>query len=233
MQAPTLAHFPMVKRLLRYVKGTLHHGLRFSLGPFTLHAFSDSNWAGDPLDRRSTSGYCIFLGSNLISWSSKKQATMSRSSTEVEYRALAHTAAEVTWLQMLLAEFAISLSSPPIICSDNQSALTLAANPVFHSRSKHTDVDCHLVREKVAAHQLVLRYIPTLDQLADVFTKPLSTSRFQFLTPTLLVSPPPIRLLGDDRISHNSEQPKQSKLQQHQSTTSSASSSSVTESVTE
>ncbi|CAL5322875.1 unnamed protein product [Camellia sinensis] len=213
MHSPSNANFSAVKRILRYVKGTLSHGLTFSPSSFQLQAFTDSNWAGDPLDRRSTSGYCIFLGSNLISWSSKKQATVSRSSTEAEYRALAHTAAEVTWLQMLLTEFAISLPSPPIIWCDNQSALSLAANPVFHSRSKHIEVDCHFVREKVAAHQLVLRYIPTLDQLADVFTKPLSTSRFQFLTTKLLVSPPPIRLWGDDRISHNSEQPKQIQLQ--------------------
>ncbi|XP_028082520.1 uncharacterized protein LOC114283849 [Camellia sinensis] len=96
MHAPTNGHFSAVKRLLRFVKGTLHHGLQFSPSTFDVHAFSDSNWAGDVLDRKSTSGYCIFLGSNLISWSAKKQATVSRSSTEAEYRALAQIVTELS-----------------------------------------------------------------------------------------------------------------------------------------
>lgn len=96
MHLPTNGHFQLVKRLLRYIKGTLDHGLRFTSGPFTIHAFSDSNWAGDCIDRKSTSGYCVFLGPNLISWSAKKQATVYRSSTKVEYRALAHATAKIT-----------------------------------------------------------------------------------------------------------------------------------------
>ncbi|XP_028108194.1 uncharacterized protein LOC114307033 [Camellia sinensis] len=95
MHSPTVGHFAAVKRLLRFVKGTLTHGLSYSPSSFDVHAFSDSNWAGDLLDRKSTSGYCIFLGSNLVSWSAKKQPTVSRSSTEAEYRSLAHTAAEI------------------------------------------------------------------------------------------------------------------------------------------
>lgn len=145
MHSPTMGHFVAVKHIMRYVKGTFTNGLHFNYSSFTLIAYTDSNWASDPTDRRSTSGYCINLGSNLISWSSKKQSTVSRSSTEAEYRSLAHTAAEVTWLQMLLTDFSIPQSSPPVIWCDNQSALSLAANPVFHSRSKHIEVDCHFV----------------------------------------------------------------------------------------
>ncbi|XP_028071844.1 uncharacterized protein LOC114274171 [Camellia sinensis] len=115
MHSPTVGHFSSVKRILRYVKGTLAHGLHFTPSHFGLQAYSDSNWAGDPADRRSTSGYCVYLGNNLVSWSSKKQSTVSRSSTEAEYRSLAHTAAELTWLQMLLVDFSIPHTSPPIL----------------------------------------------------------------------------------------------------------------------
>ncbi|XP_028098528.1 uncharacterized protein LOC114298197 [Camellia sinensis] len=115
MHAPTVRHFASVKRLLRFIQGTLTHGLTFSPSSFDLQAFSDSNWAGDVLDRRSTSGYCVYLGSNLISWSAKKQPTVSRSSTEAEYRSLAHTTAELTWLQMLLRELQLPSSVAPIL----------------------------------------------------------------------------------------------------------------------
>ncbi|XP_028093545.1 uncharacterized protein LOC114293626 [Camellia sinensis] len=99
MQASTNAHFALVKCLLRYIQGTVSHGLTFRKGSYDLYAFTDSNWAGDCTDRRSTSGFCIYLGSNLISWSSKKQPTVSRSSTEAEYRSMAHTTAEICWIQ--------------------------------------------------------------------------------------------------------------------------------------
>ncbi|XP_028125342.1 uncharacterized protein LOC114322271 [Camellia sinensis] len=201
MHAPTNGHFSAVKRLLRFVKGTLHHGLQFSPSTFDVHAFSDSNWAGDVLDRKSTSGYCIFLGSNLISWSAKKQATVSRSSTEAEYRALAHTTAELTWILMLLHDLDIPLPTLPILWCDNVSAIALANNPVFHSRSKHIEVDCHFIRDKVLAKQLHLQYIPTTDQLADIFTKPLSVGRFSYLKSKLMEFHHPISLSGPDKIS--------------------------------
>ncbi|XP_028112625.1 uncharacterized protein LOC114310743 [Camellia sinensis] len=199
MHALTVAHFSAVKRILRYIKGSLSRGLLFAPGFFHLTAYSDSNWAGDATDRHSTSGYCVFLGSNLISWSSKKQSTVSRSSTEAEYRSLAHTAAELTWLQMLLADFHIPQPSPPVLWCDNMSALSLATNPVFHSRSKHIEVDCHFIREKVARRQFFLKYVPSLDQLADIFTKSLSTARFSFLTSKLRVGLPPLNLRGHDK----------------------------------
>ncbi|XP_028125088.1 uncharacterized protein LOC114322022 [Camellia sinensis] len=133
MNAPTVAHFSAVKRILQYIKGSISHGLLFTPGSFHLIAYSDSNWTGVATDRHSTFGYYVFLGSNLISWSSKKQSTVSRSLTEAEYRSLAHTIAELTWLQMLLADFHIPQPSPHVLWYDNMSALSLAANPVFHS----------------------------------------------------------------------------------------------------
>lgn len=118
MHAPTVSDFASVKRLLRYLKGTFDHGLVYQPSSFVLTAFFDSDWAGNCHDRKSSSGYCVFLGDNLISWSAKKQTTVSRSSTEAEYRSLAHTAAELSWLQMLLHDLHILVPSTPVaLCS--------------------------------------------------------------------------------------------------------------------
>lgn len=111
MHAPTTAHWGLLKRVLRYVKGTTHYGLRVSPSSSSeLHAFSDSDWAGDPGDRKSTSGFAVYLGANLISWVCRKQRTVARSSTEAEYKALADVSAEVTWLAYLLKELGLPLS---------------------------------------------------------------------------------------------------------------------------
>ena len=201
MQAPTVGHFAALKRILRYLKGTLSHGLTFSPSSLQLQAYSDSDWARDSRDRKSTSGYCVFLGSNLISWCAKKQPTVARSSFEAEYRALAQASAELSWLTMLLVDLHIPPSCPPILWCDNISAISLASNPVFHARTKHIEVDYHFVREKVCAKSLVVRYVPTQLQLADIFTKPLATARFQELLSKLMVVSSPICLRGDVRIS--------------------------------
>ncbi|XP_028057635.1 uncharacterized protein LOC114261559 [Camellia sinensis] len=185
MHTPTVGHFASVKRLLRFVQGTLTHGLTFSPSSFDLQAFSDSNWAGDVLDRRSTSSYRVYLGLNLSSWSTKKQPTVSRFSIEAEYRSLAHTTAELTWLQMLLSKFHLPFSIALILWCDNLLAISLASNPMFHIRSKHIEVDCHFIRKKIA----------------DIFTKPLSVSRFQYLQAKLLVSPSPISLQEGDKTT--------------------------------
>lgn len=115
MHAPTVSDFASVKRLFRYLKGTLDHGLVYQPSSFVLTAFSDSVWAVNCHDRKSSSDYCVFLGDNLISWSAKKQTTVSRSSTEAEYRSLAHTAAELSWLQMLLHDLHISVPSTLVL----------------------------------------------------------------------------------------------------------------------
>ncbi|XP_028081105.1 uncharacterized protein LOC114282598 [Camellia sinensis] len=193
---PPTADLPFDNPSLYRSIGTIAHGLTYQPSTFDLHAFFDSNWAGDVINRKSTSGYCIFLGSNLISWSPKKQATVSRSSTEVEYRALAHVVAELTWVKMFLQDLAISSPTLPILWCDNVSSIALASNSVFHSRSKHIKVDCHFVRDKVLAKQLTLQYIPTQDQLADIFTKPLSVACFLYLKSKLMEFTHPISLQG-------------------------------------
>jgi hypothetical protein len=129
------------------------------------------DWASNPDDRRSTSIFCIFLGNILISWSAKKQKVVSQSSTDAEYRSLALITAKLLWIRILLKELRVFLPTPPILWCDNVSALALASNPVYHARTKHIEVDYHFIHEKVLNGDLVLKFISTLDQAADIFTK--------------------------------------------------------------
>jgi hypothetical protein len=187
MHKPSTIHFVAAKRILRYLKGTLHKGILFQPGPLALTAFTDADWAGDPSDRRSTSGIIVFLGHNPITWLAKKQHTVSRSSTEAEYRSLATGAAELAWIRQVLCDLKLFLPSAPLIWCDNTSALALASNPVFHGRTKHIEVDYHFVREKVVRGDLLLQFISTHDQLADIFTKALPSTRFLQLCSKLMV----------------------------------------------
>ncbi|XP_019416424.1 PREDICTED: uncharacterized protein LOC109327714 [Lupinus angustifolius] len=174
MAKPTTTHHIAASKVLRYIKGTPAIGLFFSnTSTIQLKAYSDSDWAACPDTRRSITGYCIYLGSSLISWKSKKQKTISRSSCEAEYRAMAITTCELTWLTYLLEDLQYSFSTPAIMFCDNQSAIYLATNPVFHERTKHIELDCHTVREKCTQGKIKLLPVPTHLQLADALTKPL------------------------------------------------------------
>jgi hypothetical protein len=181
MHAPTDIHLTAAKHILRYVRGTIDHGLFYTPGPISLSAFSDADWAGDPNDRRSTSGLLVFLDNNPITWSAKKQLTVSRSSTEAEYRALASASVELCWLRTLIKNLGLYLYDPPILWCDNVSALAIASNPVFHARTKHVEVDFHFIRERVLRKDLQVKFVSTVDQLADIFTKGLPSPRFQDL----------------------------------------------------
>ena len=139
----------------------------------------------------------VYLGFKTITWSAKKQDTVSRSSTEFEYRALATAAAELCWIRQVLKDLGIFLSFPPKLWCDNVFALAIASNLVFHARTKHVEVDNHFVRERILRRDLQVRYIATSDQLAEIFTKSLSSSRFQFLHSKTMVSLDPLVLRGD------------------------------------
>ncbi|XP_026415820.1 uncharacterized protein LOC113311186 [Papaver somniferum] len=205
MHAPTDIHFLAVKRIFRYLKGTLGKGLFFRpsssfqvSGSFydTVYAYSDVDWAGNPDNRRSTAGTCVFVGPNLISWSSKKQPTVSRSSTEAEYRALALAAAEVIWILYLLKDLGLYIKQPPTLFCDNINATYMASNPVMPSRGKHIDIDYHFVRERVVRGSLIVRYMPTQHQLADLFTKGLLKPRFHYLSFKLSIQDAPRSACG-------------------------------------
>ncbi|KAM1422622.1 hypothetical protein ACFX2I_004733 [Malus domestica] len=172
MTAPTDAHFHLVKRILRYIQGTISYGLCYTKSDnFHINAYSDSDWAADITTRRSLSGFVVYIGSNPVSWQSKKQSIVSRSSTEAEYKALAHCTADVSWIRSVFKDIHQFLPRPPALHCDNLSALALSSNPVFHSKIKHLDTDYHFVREKVQKGDISVHYIPTDDQVADVFTK--------------------------------------------------------------
>ncbi|XP_071683458.1 uncharacterized protein [Lolium perenne] len=162
----------------RYVKDTLKLGITFIKSSSTLlSAFSDADWAGCLDDRRSTGGFAIFVGPNLVSWSARKQATVSRSSTEAEYKALANATAEMIWVEALLTELGVKLLQKPSLWCDNLGATYLSANPVFHARTKHIEIDFHFVRERVADNRLAIRFISSKDQVADGFTKALPVKK--------------------------------------------------------
>ena len=179
MHDPREPHLQALKRILRYVKGTLHSGLLLRPSSSAdLVVYTDADWAGCPDTRKSTSGYAVFLGDSLISWSSKRQTTVSRSSAEAEYRAVANGVAEASWLRQLLQELHAPLHRATLVYCDNISAVYMSSNPVQHQRTKHIEIDLHFVRERVAVGDVRVLHVPTSSQYADVFTKGLPSSVF-------------------------------------------------------
>lgn len=143
--------------------------------------FCNEDWAGSPIDRRFTSGYYVSIGENFVSWKSKKQNMVARSITEAEYRSMATATCELIWIKQLLQELKFGDTQPMKICRDNQPALHITSNPVFHERTKHIEIDCHFVCEKVLFKEIITEYITSNDQLADIFTKTLRGPIIQYI----------------------------------------------------
>ena len=172
MADPGVNHWVGVKRVLRYLRGTHNYGLVFvGDNDDALIGYSDSDWAGDVVTRRSTSGYVFQFGNSTVSWSSRRQATVAKSSTEAEYVALSMATQEAVWLRRLLSDVGLQVDTATTIYEDNQGAIDLSKNPKHHNRTKHIDVSFHFTRERMAAKEIDVSYIPTEHNLADVMTK--------------------------------------------------------------
>ncbi|XP_074574593.1 secreted RxLR effector protein 161-like [Curcuma longa] len=172
------SHLAIVKRILRYIKGTLNVGLWYPRNQnFDLIGYTDSDYAGCKLDRKSTSGGCQFLGSSLVSWSSRKQPCVALSTTEAEYVALGGCVAQLLWMMHTLKDYELNYTNVKVLC-DNMSTINLTKNPVHHSRTKHIEIKHHFIRDHVARGDIELNYIESKSNLADIFTKPLPENEF-------------------------------------------------------
>ena len=142
------------------MKGALRRDILYSNhGHNIIECFIDADWAGSKEDGRSTAGYCVFIGGNLVLWKSKKQRVVSRSSAEFEYRAMTQSVCEITWLHQLLMEVGIETPFSAKLWCDNQVTLHIASNPVFHERTKHIEIDCHFVPEKIQLGLISTGYV--------------------------------------------------------------------------
>ena len=178
---PREPHLIAVKRIFRYLKGTPSLGLWYTReSDFSLCGYSDADFAGCKIDRKSTSGSCQFLGGRLVSWFSKKQKSISTSTAEAEYIAVGGCCAQIIWMRNQLLDYGLSYSKIPIYC-DNQSAIAMTGNPVQHSLTKHISIRYHFIREQVLEGTIELHFVPTDQQLADIFTKPLPEATFNKL----------------------------------------------------
>ena len=180
MHQPKEAHLQAALRIVQYLKGTPGRGILFKRNKsVSLEAYTDADYAGSVVDRRSTTGYCTFLGGNLVTWKSKKQSVVARSSAEAEFRAMAQGICELLWLKIILEDLKIRWDEPMRLYCDNKSAISIAHNPVQHDRTKHIEVDRHFIKEKLDSGMICTPYVSTQNQLADILTKGLNCSNFE------------------------------------------------------
>lgn len=183
MHSPTDIHLQAVMRILRYLKGSPGQGLFFKkTNCRDIQVFTDADWGGSKRDMRSTSGYGTFLWGNLVTWRSKKQAVVARSSAEAELRALALGICEGLWIKRVLKDLHqdLAVSKIKAFC-DNISAIHMAENPVHHDKTKHVEIDRHFIREKLEEQSLSIEHIPSTEQIADIYTKAVTPGLFHRL----------------------------------------------------
>ena len=191
MERPSTQHWNCVKQIFRYIRGTSSHFIQYQLSPTTtlvdsITTYCDADWAGDIDTCRSTTGYLTIFNGGPISWNSRLQPTVAKSSTEAEYIGLSSACDEVIWLRQLLQDLDYILTIPTTIYEDNQGAIDLSYNPVHHKRTKHIDVRYHAIREKIEDGSIEVKHISTDIQLADILTKSLSKIRFNNLKSSIL-----------------------------------------------
>lgn len=179
MHSPSEAHMDAVTRILRYLKMAPGRGLVFSKnGHLNVEGYTDADWAGSITDWRSTSGYFTFVGGNLVTWRSKKQKVVARSSAEAEFRGMSHGVCELLWLKKLLRDLGFNPKGAMKLHCDNKAAIEIAHNPVQHDRTKHVEIDRHFIKEKLDAGIIMFPFVRSEDQLADALTKAVSNSAF-------------------------------------------------------
>jgi hypothetical protein len=178
---PRQEHWIAAKHVLRYIRGTINYGLRYTASSdIQLHGFTDSDWAGSAEDRKSTSGMCFSLGSAMISWSSRKQKSVTLSTAEAEYMAACEACTEAVWLRKLISNLFDQTPESTTIYCDNQICIRLSEHPMFHERSKHIEIKYYFIRDKVQEGEVKLEYIPTDEKTTDILTKPLSRIKFAY-----------------------------------------------------
>ncbi|KAL5748152.1 hypothetical protein ACOSQ2_025449 [Xanthoceras sorbifolium] len=179
MTLPKKSHWEAGKRILRYVVGTVGHGIHYKRKQEPiLIGYSDSDWRGDANDHKSTSGYVFNIGSGAVSWSSKKQSVVALSSTEAEYIALSAAGCQALWLRWMLQEMKCFQEKETMLYCDNNSAIALSKNPVFHGRSKHIRIKYHYIRDLIKNGEIMVKHCKTQHQLADIFMKALKAEIF-------------------------------------------------------
>ncbi|CAN6448059.1 unnamed protein product [Victoria cruziana] len=180
MHAPTDVHMRATERILCYLKKNPGKGLLFTKSEnMCIEGHSDADWAGSVDTRRSTTGYCIFLGGNLVIWRSKRQTVCARTSADAEYRAVAMKIIELLCLKIVLRDLGMETTQPKKMFCDNKAAINLANNLVLHDRMKYVELDRHFIRKKIDSKELVLSYVRSEDQVADMFTKGLPNGDFE------------------------------------------------------
>ncbi|GKD33282.1 hypothetical protein Tco_1248791 [Tanacetum coccineum] len=180
-EAPKTSHLEAVKRIFRYIKGTTHLGLWYPKGTgIETVVYADSDHVGDYVDRKSTSGICTFVGCCLTSWFSKKQTALAISTTEAEYVSAGKACQQALWMKQALIDYDVRLDDVPIMC-DNKGAIDLSKNPVQHSHTKHIEIRHHFLRDNVQKGHISIEKVPSVDNIADILTKPLKRESFNYL----------------------------------------------------
>jgi hypothetical protein len=174
-------HWIVAKHVLRYLRGTIGYGLRYAANvDLSLEGYVDADWAGSAVDRKSNSSGFFTLGSTMVSWCNRKQISMALSTTEAKYITLSVAVREAVWLRKLLTDLFDHEMDPTTIHCDNQSCVKLSENPMFHDKSKHIEIKYHYIRDMVHRKTIHVQYLSTHEQIADIFTKPLAKTKFEY-----------------------------------------------------